>query len=377
MTSSFVSGAAIPSQIADITVDWLNQVLPPDVGRVKGFEVTRFGTGVGILGELARLTLDYVDGPGAGPATLVAKCQSPAPENQFLSQAMGFYLREVNFYRQVADQLSVRVPKAYHADCGPDGLPFVLLIEEITDAYCPDQVKGLTLHEAERILETVAVLHAEFWETPQLYQLDWLPPMNNPLYKAGKAMAEAQWPGFVAHYGDRVGGEMLDVLERACQLYPDMLDWWVQQGHQTFTHTDCRAENYLFGGSAGADTITMIDFQLSTRHVGAWDVCNLLAASVTPEMRRENETHLIEHYYKRLSELAGDKPEFKGYSLDRLWYDYRAALLQQGVAQVITSNLQGGNERGNELLENLHMRPILAGIDHNVGEIIRDIESKR
>jgi hypothetical protein len=103
----------------------------------------------------------------------------------------------------------------------------------------------------------------------------------------------------------------------------------------------------------------------------------LLAASVTPEMRRENETHLIEHYYKAISALAGDKPQFKGYSLDRLWYDYRAALLQQGVAQVITSNLQGGNDRGNELLENLHMRPILAGIDHNVGEVLRDIENKR
>ena len=52
---------SIPSQIADITVDWLNEVLPSEVGRIKTFEVTRFGTGVGILGELARLTLDYVD----------------------------------------------------------------------------------------------------------------------------------------------------------------------------------------------------------------------------------------------------------------------------------------------------------------------------
>ena len=85
---------SIPAQIADITTDWLNEVLPSNVGRVKGFEVTRFGTGVGILGELARLTLDYVDGRGSGPATIVAKCQSPAPENQFLAQAMGFYLRD-------------------------------------------------------------------------------------------------------------------------------------------------------------------------------------------------------------------------------------------------------------------------------------------
>ena len=364
----------IPAQIADITVDWLNEVLPADIGRVASFDVQRFGTGVGILGELARLTLTYVDGPDAGPTTIVAKCQSPAPENQFLAQAMGFYLREVNFYRDVATRLSIRVPKPYFADCGPDGLPFVILIEEITGAHCPDQITGLTLNEAERILETAARLHAAFWETKELYELTWLPPMNNPLYKAGKAMAEAQWPHFKEHFGPRLDGAMVDALHQACQLYPDMLDWWVQQGHQTFTHTDCRAENYLFGGSAGADTITMIDFQLSTRHVGAWDVCNLLAASLTPDMRRKHEDHLINHYFTKVSEFAADKPGFKGYSLDRLWYDYRAALLQQGVAQVITSNLQGGNERGDELLEELHMRPLIAAMDHRVGEIVKDIK---
>ena len=75
-----------------------------------------------------------------------------------------------------------------------------------------------------------------------------------------------------------------------------------------------------------------------------------------------------------MSELAGDKPGFAGYSLDRLWYDYRASLLTQGVGQVITSNLQGGNERGTELLEQLHMRPLLAAIDHNVGDILKDIK---
>ena len=44
----------IPSQVADITVDWLNEVLPKNVGTVESFTITRFGTGVGILGELAR-----------------------------------------------------------------------------------------------------------------------------------------------------------------------------------------------------------------------------------------------------------------------------------------------------------------------------------
>ena len=52
----------IPSQVADITVNWLNDVSPKNVGKVDSFTITRFGTGVGILGELARLHLTYVDG---------------------------------------------------------------------------------------------------------------------------------------------------------------------------------------------------------------------------------------------------------------------------------------------------------------------------
>jgi len=43
------------------------------------------------------------------------------------------------------------------------------------------------------------------------------------------------------------------VLERA---QAEMLDYAADAGTTTLTHTDCRSENYLFGGSAGADAIT-------------------------------------------------------------------------------------------------------------------------
>jgi aminoglycoside/choline kinase family phosphotransferase len=360
---------SIPAQVAHITVAWLNDTLAAhgEVGRIESFEAERLGEGVGILGELARLSVSYEPGEH-GPATIIAKCQSPAPENQFLAQMMGFYLREVNVYRQIADRfgdIGLRVPHAYHVDAGDDGLPFVLLLEDIAGAHCPDQIAGLTPHDARRIVDEVAKLHARFWDSPELDEMPWLPPMNNPLYKAGQGMALARFPGFAERFGDRIDAEMLADIERACHHYPEMLDHVAAQPNRTFTHTDCRAENYLFGGPAGTDTVTMVDFQLATRHFGPWDVANLLAGSMTPEVRRSCENDLVEHYHRRLGELG-----VAGYSLDQCWLDYRRSLLQSCTASVIVSDLQGGNERGVELLENLFLRPIIAATDHHVGDLL-------
>ncbi|MGA1570010.1 MAG: hypothetical protein ACO38K_10120, partial [Ilumatobacteraceae bacterium] len=73
----------IPEQITGIDLDWLNDVMPDDIGTIAEFDVESMGVGVGILGELARLHLNY-EGMSRGPATVIAKCQAIPPENPFL-----------------------------------------------------------------------------------------------------------------------------------------------------------------------------------------------------------------------------------------------------------------------------------------------------
>jgi hypothetical protein len=58
------------------------------------------------------------------------------------------------------------------------------------------------------------------------------------------------------------------------------------------------------------------------------------------------------------------------FTYDQALLEYRVCLLHQCPAQVITSDLQGGNDRGAELLEQLHLRPVIAAADHNVGELL-------
>jgi len=356
----------VPAQVAEITVEWMNEVLDGRLGTVTDIKAERFAQGVGILGELARLHLTYETGH-SGPATMIAKCQSPAPENQFLGRMMGFYEREVNFYREIATQLSIRVPHPYHADCDEGGLPFILLIEDISGARCPDQIAGITPAEASQIIDLVARLHAPFWDSPKLTEMAWLPPMNNPLYQAGQGMALERFPAFAERFSDRIGPEMLATIEQACHHYVDMLHHVSAQPHLTFTHTDCRAENYLFGGSAGADAVTMVDFQLCTKHFGPWDVANLIGGSMTPEVRRGCEAELIEQYHRTVTGLG-----VTGYTLEQCWHDYRMSLLQSCTASVIVSDLQGGNDRGAELLEQLFLRPIITATDHHVGDLLEE-----
>ena len=77
-----------------------------------------------------------------------------------------------------------------------------------------------------------------------------------------RQLAAEKLPAFKQNWGDIVNSDVLDAVERFIPNYGSFLDWAVSQGNQTFTHTDCRCENYLFGQSS---EITIIDFQLATR----------------------------------------------------------------------------------------------------------------
>ncbi len=356
----------IPAHTNDISVSWLNQVLEcnNELGTIADARVESMGEGVGILGEVARVHLTYAAGH-SGPATLVAKCQSLFPANIFISEIMGFYLREVNFYEQLASTIPLRVPRPYHVDSGPTGVPFVLLLEEITGARMIDQAVGATLDDCERIVDVGADLHAHFWESPELYALDWLPPWNNAPYKGAKDLVASKIDAFKSTWGDRLPKDAMAWMEAYTPVYPEMLDWWVEQGNVTLSHTDFRAENFLFGGSAGDGVVTTLDFQVMTRHVGVWDIANFLGMSVTVENRREWEPALLQRYHKAL--LA------KGvvnYDFERCWRDYRYCTLQQAWAQIAISDVDPGNERGRRLLDAMITRSFQNASDHNAGEAL-------
>jgi hypothetical protein len=351
----------IPTQSTDISAEWLGQKLGR---RVQAVRAENLGAGIGILGEVARLHVTYAPGE-TGPATLVSKCQSLAPENIGIATAMGFYDREVNFYRHAAATMPVRLPRCYAAEMVEGSVPFVLVLEDIVGARCPNQIAGIAVADAERILDTVAAVHAHYWETDELESFTWLPPMNNPMYKGAQALADMRLAGYLERFGDRLNPAALDTITTVIRRYPEYLDWIAGEGNATLTHTDCRAENYLFGGPDGDDAITMLDFQLSTKFSGMYDVANLISGSLLPDVRRANEAQLVERYHQAVIGRG-----VRNFSLDRCWRDYRACLVLQAFGTVVVSNLEGGNDRGAELMNELLLRPALTLNDHDVSDVL-------
>jgi len=354
----------IPAQATDITADWLNEQLGDGVGAITGVRCEHIGEGVGVLGEVARLHLDYATGE-TGPPTMVAKCQSLYPDNIGLSQMMGFYRREVNFYNELASSVNLRVPKPYVAQVAPDGAPFVLIIEEITDARPIDQLEGANSDDAQALIQTLAALHAPYWHNDALFALDWLPPMNNDLYKAASGLAEANWPQFKVERGPQLPAEMMTACEALTPRYGDMVDWMAELEPMTVAHTDPRGDNILIGGSAGDGTLVLLDYQLMTRHLGAWDVAYFLGQSCRAEDRRAWQDSMLDLY---LEALAGHG--VTDYAREDLVRHYRYCLMHQAWAQIAVANLDPGNERGRQLLTTMLTRAFDAAHENDGIELL-------
>lgn len=348
-----------PAQASEVSPDWLNGHSVDDIGVVADITFEHIGEGVGVLGEVARLHLTYEDGH-TGPATAIVKCQSLYPDNVVLAQMMGFYEREVNFYRELAGSLQLRVPKLYAAKIDAGGAPFVLVIEEIVGATMVDQIEGANRDQAEQVIATLAQLHAAFWDNDRLHSLTWLPPMNNDLYKGSGALAEANWDGFVEKWADRVPAEMVAACEELTPRYAAMSDFVASLGPQTFAHTDPRADNVLLGGSAGDGAVVLLDYQLSCRHLGAWDVAYFISQSLTADDRHAWSDDLTSLYLSELSERG-----VTGYSSDELTTHMRYCLMHQAWSQIAVSNLDPGNDRGRQLLDAMLSRSFQAA--HEAG----------
>jgi hypothetical protein len=351
----------IPETTADITPAWLNEVLG-DAG-ITSVRAEDLGEGLGLLGEVARLHLEY--GAGAsGPPTLIAKCPSPAPENRFVGQLMGFYGREVNFYNHLAGNVPVHVPHRRYAAVAEEGAPFVVLLDEVTGARTIDQIAGASRADAELIIDQAVALHAAFWNKG-LDGLDWLPLLNTPLNLAAGVMAEQKLPEFVQYWSGKLPEAAVQFVVDLTPHYPALLEWWVDQGQPTLVHFDYRADNFLVGGSAGDGVVTVLDWQFCMRGPGAWDVANFLAASVTTEHRRAWESDLVRRYHDGL--LAAG---VEGYDWHRCWRDYRFAVGQQAWSTLPMGDLDPGNERSRLLLDTLIPRYHAAATDLEVAEML-------
>ena len=344
-------GTPIPRTTSDVTAKWLASALDVPITSIKAEPI---GVGVGLLGDLLRVQLTYERPADDAPASVVVKLPSHAPANKAIGMQFKFYEREVRFYREVAPTARVKVPRVWYEAMNVDTEEFVLVLEDLCDLELGDQVLGLTVEQATEAVQAIAPFHAQWWETKELAALDWMPTSDHPITMQSAKLYRDAWPLFVERWGHvvpqgglEVGGRVRDVFERM------LVD--LARPPRTIVHTDFRLDNLFFGQGG----VTVIDWQLTTRGGGAYDVAYLLAQSMDTALRQEHDREILGAWHDRLC-AAG----VRDYSFEQALDDYAVGVL---ICLVIPVNagaeIDLGNERGEALVRALAERAFTAALD--------------
>lgn len=319
----------------DVTPEWLAKALGIDATPV----VSQRSIGTGQVGENVRYTLTWPSGVD-GPRSVVGKFPSPDLTSRETAAATGSYVKEVGFYRDLQDSVTITTPTilALHEDL--DNNRFLLLMQDIAPAEQGDQLTGCSIEEATLAVDELVGLHAPRWNDATLVDLDWISGRTPERAGEMAGLYAMVFPGFVERYADRLGPDVVAVGER---LGESVTSWFTSfQTAPTLVHGDYRLDNMLFGTSPAAP-LTVVDWQTAAVGHGPADLAYFLGAGLLPETRRSVESNMVARYGDALR-AAGVEV-----STEAIENDYAMGSASGYVMAVIASMIVGRTDRGDEM----------------------------
>jgi hypothetical protein len=289
----------------------------------------------GAVADMARVRFTYDPEGPEGPATAIAKIRAADEQRLGMDQVMGLYAREAHFYGRFADRAVLKSPRCYGIG---DGTATPLLLEDLAGLREGDQVAGLAVADAERLMDALADQHAAFWESP-VRDEDWLASPTGGVFADMVVQLVASGVDALAErYGDRAPAAAVEAVQRLAPRWGEVLEACAR-GPRTVIHNDCRLDNVFFDHDGSP---VFVDWQTVGCSRGTQDVGNLLAGSMNLPDLREHWERLVRRYHDRLVERG-----VGGYSWDDCVTHYRQTILYpigQGVALI--GALDRGDGRG-------------------------------
>lgn len=332
--------AGIPTHPDRIDAAWLTDRLRA-AGVIDGQAVTGFtwvAIGTGQVGDSARLTLEY-DRPGQGPATLAAKFPAADETSRQTAAALGLYAKEVGFYRELRQQVDIRVPIPHVAEVDEAGVDFILVFEDLGPARGGNQLTSCTAADARAGVRQAAALHAPTWEKAAVVDLPWLqtPPAVvdhiRSLYDGAQAI-------FRERYQDTLEPEFM----RLCEDLSAMRELWYGRdpGPRCLIHGDFRLDNMLFDIHAGAEDIAVLDWQTTGVGNGLTDIGYFLGTGIGDDLRRAHERELLDLYCTEMTRRG------VAMTRDAIWDDYVMGALHGVSTAVFSAAFVERTPRGDE-----------------------------
>ena len=332
---------SFPTSPEAIEAPWLGAVLGQP-GKLKGFTSTKVGTGQ--MCDSYRLTLDWAEGVDA-PATAIAKCPSHDEASRNIAKLTGTYVKEVSWYRHLADASGVPAPRCHYCDIADDEIDFILILSDLAPAQPGDQLAGLGLARLIPCIEAAAKLHAHLWNDAGLANMSWLSRDNGDLIRA---LFPQLYLGFRERYSARLAPEVLDLGAGLVAKLDAFLTR--EPAARTMVHGDLRIDNILF--APDGDACWLVDWQTLGRGSGAADLAYLVGTSIAdPSERAAADRPAFDHWIAALT-AAGVAPD-----TEALWTDYRVGALSGYFMAVFASMSVKRTTRGDEMFAVMAERP--------------------
>ena len=327
--------AEFPTRPEEVTPAWIAEALDYS-GDAAIEQVSWQPIGTGQVGDSARFALEWSE-PGTSPATLAGKFPAADETSRNTAALFGLYRKEVEFYRDFAPRLDVRVPRTHAACVDDEGRDFILLFEDLGPARGGNQLESCTLDEACHAVRQAAALHGPSWKNAAMLEAAWIQPPPD----LGSQIA-ALYPQAHAFWQERYGDLLEPELMQVCNELAESCDLWFHRGEapQCIIHGDFRLDNMLFDIRDGAEPIAILDWQTVATGNAMTDIGYFLGCGIGDDLRRAHETELLDLYRAEMDArgVTFDDAEF--------WQDYRIGALHGVSTAVFSAAFVERTERG-------------------------------
>jgi hypothetical protein len=311
----------LPLDVADCTPAFFADAFERDVESAELLDRSSGTTGRARFG---------LRGDPALPATVFVKL-APFDESQrAFVNSVGMGVAEARFYRDLAADVPVRVPRAYYAET--EGDRYVMVLEDLDATGCrfPHPNDPDIEFRAGNIVEQLAALHAHFWESPRFGDggdLAWL---------ASKGTGDAGGGSkFIQMAVDSLGPQLGPDFARIADLYlartRDIVRLWNERP-RTLVHGDPHMGNLFVDEHDGSRT-GFLDWAVLSHAPGMRDVAYVLCNSVPAAVRSAGEQAWLARYCELLG-AAGIQ-----FAFDDAWRQYRLFAVYSWVAATATAGM--------------------------------------
>lgn len=335
--------------------EWIATVVagdgPRPVATFAGF------LGTGQMSRNARFTLDWSGTRRDGPASVVIKVPSAVEATRAVSFQHEIYLKECEFYRSLAAHVDVVTPGAHAVHFDPDAHDFAIVLDDLAGSRQGDQFTDPTDDQLALAIEQAAALHAPVWGRVDEPTFDAL--RDDPAERAAgiEMLVGACLPLVHQRLGAGLEPDVAELLEAFAGRVGD----WIRgrDAPTTLVHGDFRPDNFMFGVTADAPPLAVVDWQTLSLGHGVTDIAYLLGGALDPERRRTHEADLLATYRDHLARRGVGLP------VERCERDYALGSLHGIVIAISATAMADTTDRGDALFTLMLNRHGRHALDQN------------